>query len=66
MRATPFGRPRTEAGELAANMQIGESVLFDTDEEALRFKDCVRWYHGNRSVSINKVPRIGWRVSRKK
>ena len=66
MRATPFGRPRTEAGELAAKMQIGESVLFDTDIEALRFKDCVRWYHGNRSVSVNKVPRIGWRVSRKR
>ena len=66
MRATTFGRPRTEAGELAAKMQIGESVLFDTDIEALRFKDCVRWYHGNRSVSVNKVPRIGWRVSRKK
>ena len=47
-------------------MQIGESVLFATDIEALRFKDCVRWYHGNRSVSVNKVPRIGWRVSRKK
>ena len=66
MRATPFGRPRTEAGELAARMRIGESVLFDTDIEALRFKDCVRWYHGNRSVSVMKVPRIGWRVSRKK
>mgnify|MGYP003116013234 FL=1 len=47
-------------------MRIGESVLFDTDIEALRFKDCVRWYHGNRSVSVMKVPRIGWRVSRKK
>lgn len=66
MRATPFGRPRTEAGELAARMRIGESVLFDTDIEALRFKDCVRWYHGNRSVSVMKVPRIGWRVLRKK
>ena len=47
-------------------MQVGQFMLFDTDIAALRFKDCVRWYHGNRSVSINKVPRIGWRVLRKK
>ena len=62
----PFGRPRTPAGDAAAKMAIGESVLFDNDKDALRFKDCVRWYHGKRSVSVNKVPWIGWRVWRKK
>ena len=66
MKATTFGRPRTPKGELAANMQVGQFMRFATDIEALRFKDCVRWYHGNRSVSINKVPKIGWRVLRKK
>ena len=66
MKAAPFGRPRTATGDLAAKMQIGESVLFDTDIEALRFKDCIRWYHGNRSVSVRKVPKVGWRVWRKK
>ena len=43
MKATTFGRPRTPKGELAANMQVGQFMLFDTDIEALRFKDCVRW-----------------------
>ena len=66
MRATPFGRPRTATGDLAAKMQIGESVLFDNEKDADRFRHCIRWYHGNRSFSIKKVPRIGWLVSRKK
>ena len=66
MKATTFGRPRTEAGELAQKMQIGESVLFDNEKDADRFRHCIRWYHGDRSFSIKKVPRIGWRVSRKK
>ena len=66
MRATTFGRPRTEAGELAAKMQIGEFFLFDNEKDADRFRHCIRWYHGNRSFSIKKVPRIGWRVLRKK
>ena len=62
----PFGRPRTPAGDAAAKMAIGESVLFDNDIDALRFKDCVRWYHGKCSVSIKKVPWVGWRVWRKR
>ena len=62
----PFGRPRTAIGDAAAKMEIGESVLFDNDRDALRFKDCVRWYHGKRSVSLKKVPRVGWRVWRTK
>ena len=60
----PFGRPRTAVGDVAAKMQVGESVLFDNDRDALRFKDCIRWYHGNQSVSVRKVPRVGWRVWR--
>lgn len=60
----PFGRPRTSTGDKAAKMEVGQSVLFDNDLDALRFKDCIRWYHGNRSVSLKKVPRVGWRVWR--
>lgn len=60
------GRPRTEIGEVAANMQVGGSMLFDNDIDAERFRQLIRWYHGNRSVSIKKVPRIGWRVWRTK
>ena len=62
----PGGRPRTEIGEVAANMQVGESLLFDKDIDAERFRQCVRWYHGNRSMSIKKVPKKGWRVWRTK
>ena len=62
----PFGRPRTAKGDLAANMQIGQSVLFDNEKDADRFRHCIRWYHGNSSVSVRKVPRVGWRVWRTK
>ena len=66
MRVTSFGRPRTEAGKLAQKMQIGEFFLFDNEKDADRFRHCIRWYHGDRSFSIKKVPKIGWRVLRTK
>jgi len=62
----PFGRPRTPAGDAAAKMAIGESVLFDNERDAERFRHCIRWYHGNRSFSMKKVPFVGWRVWRKR
>ena len=62
----PFGRPRTGAGDLAANLRSGESVLFDNEKDASRFRDCVRWYHGSTSASVRKVPKVGWRVWRTK
>lgn len=62
----PGGRPRTEVGDVAANLQAGDSVLFEDDRNAERFRDCVRYYHGSRNASIRKVPRKGWRVWRTK
>ena len=59
-----FGRPRTAVGDVAAKMQVGQSVLFDNERDAERFRHCIRWYHGSGSVSIRKVPRVGWRVWR--
>ena len=62
----PFGRPRTPAGDRAANMRVGESVLFDNEKDADRFRFCLRWYHGTGSQRVRKVPRVGWRVWRVK
>ena len=61
----PFGRPRTGTGDLAAKLRAGESVLFNNEREANCFRDCIRYYHGNRNATMRKVPNRGWRVWRK-
>tara|TARA_Y100000401_G_scaffold95678_1_gene82490 strand:+ start:647 stop:874 length:228 start_codon:yes stop_codon:yes gene_type:complete len=62
----PIGRPRSWSGDLAIKMRAGESVLFQTEQEASKLKDSIRHYHGNQAATMRKVPRIGWRVWRKK
>jgi len=62
----PFGRPRSWSGDLAIKMNAGESVLFDTEREANSLKESIRHYHGSRSAAMRKVPKVGWRVWRKK
>ena len=62
----PMGRPRSWSGDLAVKMDTGESVLFDTEREANSLRESIRHYHGSRSAAMRKVPRVGWRVWRKR
>ena len=52
--------PRTS--DVVNQMEAGDSVLFQTENEALRFRDVMRY--NKIDYTMRKIPCEGWRVWR--